>query len=605
MKKSYMNRISHRVTPVFAILIGITVTLWAGTAISANYSGAQQASYANGRFGFGLTRSASTALEKGWPAYLNAGWYWDWAARGATQLPPLQYVQTVRLKPVLSSGVQIGYTATPTGTALLNAIAAQPGATWFIGNEPDCSTMDNMRSEWYARAYHDLYYLIKGADPTTKIAAGNIVQPTRQRFEYLNRILAAYQANYGEPLPADAWSIHSYILCEKCYPIAAPGEPFAWGACWVPDWPNSSASSALATFYSVYDHWNIDIYISRIETFRQWMYDNGYRNHPLIIPEYGVLFYEGLVYSGSTYDAKSREFMYAGFDWMLTARDSLTGYRPDDNRLVQGWAWFSLDHGDYPGGSLFDPYTYQPTTMGRDFAAYTALLTPTTELLTLDAHITVPDGEPGTLSIEPGTSVTATVNYTVSNSGDIGTEGLVVTKVIGNSPSNPTHYTVISGTAIDYLGCCGDHKVVTLPWPDYVVGEDYDFYITNQEIDLQVTNVWMPVLADVPTPITVTLSATVSNGGYSEVGEPLTVTFYHNNGSISIHIPFGQVVIPELGCCGDTQSVSVTWTNLTDGLYPYCVTAATTLVQTEPVCANLWINPPYRLYIPMVIKEVE
>lgn len=602
MKQWVVGRTSRRGIIIIAILIGIAVTLWASTAISAPDLEAQQFSYANGRFGFGWTRKVSDVLARGWPAYLNAGWYWDWSARGATALPPLQYVQTVRLKPVLSGNVQIGYTATPTGTTLLNAIASQPGATWFIGNEPDCSTMDNMRSEWYARAYHDMYYLIKAADPTAKIAAGNIVQPTNQRFMYLDRILAAYQANYNEPLPADLWSIHSYILCEKCYPYNIPSEPFAWGACWVPDWPSRTSSEPYATFYSVYDHWDMDIFTQRIETFRQWMVDNGYRNHPLIIPEYGVLFYEGLVYSGATYDAKSREFMYDGFDWMQSARDPLTGYRPDDGRLVQGWAWFSLDHGDYPGGSLFDPYTYQPTTMGRDFAAYTALLTPTAELLTLDASITIPDGESGTPNIEPGTSVTATVNFTVSNSGNIGTEGMIVAKVIGNSPVSPTHYSVIGGTTIDYLGCCGDYETVALPWSNYIVGEDYDFYVTALEIDLSVTDVWTAVLYDVPTPVTPTLYATVSNGGYSEMGEPLTVTFYHNS---SIHIPIGEVVIPELGCCGNEQTVSVPWPNLTDGIYPFCVMAATTLIQTEPVCKLLWINPPYRLYIPMALKEAE
>ena len=416
------------------------------------------------------------------------------------------------------------------------------------------------------------------------------------RLLYLDRVLAEYQTRYGEPLPADLWSIHSYILCETCYPIKATGEPFAWGACFVPDWPSQSQSIANGgTFYSVYDHWDIDIFTQRIETFRQWMGDNGYGNHALIIPEYGVLFYEGLVYSGSTYNAKSREFMYVGFDWMQSARDPLTGYRPDDGRLVQGWAWYSLDHGDYPGGTLFDPYTFQPTVMGQDFAAYTTQVTPTVDLLTLDAHVTTP-------VTATGTTVTATVHFTVSNAGNIGTEGLVVAKVIGNSPDNPTHYTVIGGTTIDYLGCCGDHVTVALPWPNYIVGENYDFYVTALEIDLRLTRVWTPMLIDVATPVTPTLYASVSNEGYSEMGEPLTVTFYNNS---SVHVPIGHVVIPELGCCGNEQIVSVQWPNLTDGVYPFCVTATTTYVEAGPVCDNLWINPPYVIHLPMVVKGSE
>ncbi len=583
----------RRLCSVVCVFGGVLLAFGAVVALSAPAAEGPPFVYSNGRFGFGLTKSASTALTYGWPAYLNAGWYWDWAARGATQLPPLKYVQTVHLTPVKSNNVQVGYTASPTGTALLSAINKQRGAMWFIANEPDCSTMDNMRSDWYARAYHDMYYLIKAADPAAKVVAGNIVQPTPQRFMYLNRILEAYQQFYGEPLPADAWSTHSYILCEKCYPYNIPSEPFPWGACWVPDWPSRLASESIATFYSVYDHWNINIFTERIRAFRQWMYDNGYRNHPLLIPEYGILFYEGLVYSGATYDAKSREFMYAGFDWMQSARDPVIGYRLDDGRLVQGWAWYSLDHGDFPGGTLFDPYTYQPTTMGRDYAAYTRQVTPTVQLMTFDAHVVTPVTETGAI-------VTATVYFTVSNAGNIASGDAGVAKVIGNSPLSPTHYTVIGGTTIGSLECCGDHKTFAVPWPGYVVGADYDFYVALLDIDLQVYHVWSPLQRDVITPTSATLYATISNTGYSDLYEPLTVTFYYNN---SVQVAIGEVVIPELGCCGNQQTVSVTWPDLTDGIYPFCVVAATTYTQTRPVCANVWINPPYTLFLPALLRD--
>lgn len=595
MKENHKDglRRYRRIWLLVPVLVGMVLALWAGVAASAPSLEGQSFKYANGRFGFGWTRKVTDVLARGWPAYLNAGWYWDWSAKGATQLPPLQYMQTVHFRPVLSGTVQIGYTATPTGTALLAAIASQPGATWFMANEPDCSAMDNMRSDWYARAYHDMYYRIKAADPTAKIAAGNIVQPTRQRLMYLDRVLAEYQTRYGEPLPADLWSTHSYILCEKCYPYPAPGEPFAWGACWVPDWPSSAASASIATFYSVYDHWNINIFTERIRTFRQWMYDNGYRDHALVIPEYGVLFYDGLVYSGATYDAKSREFMYAGFDWMQNARDPVLGYHMDDDRLVQQWAWYSLDHGSYPGGTLFNISYYQPTTMGRDFSAYVALITPTVDLLTFDPYITTP-------VTETGVPVTATVYFTVSNAGNISSEDMVMAKIISNSLVSPTFYTVVGGTTIESLACCGDHRTVAIPWPDYIVGADYDFYVTILDVNLHIDRVWAPVLRDVVTPTTATLYTTLSNEGYSKVYEPLTVTFYHNS---SVQIPLGEVVIPELGCCGNQQTVSVTWPNLTEGIYPFCITASTTFTQTEPVCANLWINPPYTIYLPLIAKN--
>ncbi len=579
-------------------VIEIALVLWTGTVAVTATAPAEQTppfSYPNGRFGFGLTGSASVAQRYGWPTYLNAGWYWDWSARGATQLPPLHYIQTVRLRPIKdNNGVQIGYTTAPITTSLRAVIAKQPGATWFIGSEPDCTLMDNMLSEWYARAYHDLYYFIKAADPTAKIAAGNIVQPTPQRLKYLERVLAAYRAYYNEPLPADVWSIHNYILCETCYPTPAPGEPpWGWGACFVPDWPDRESSRSIATFYSVYDHWNMNIFTQRIRTFRQWMYDNGYRNHPLLIPEYGVLFYEGLVYSGSIYDIKSREFMYAGFDWMQTAGDPLIGYRPDGGRLVQGWAWYSLDHGDYPGGTLFDPLTLQPTVMGRDYAAYTARITPTVDLLVLDTHVSTPVAA-------TGTSVTATVAFTIANAGNLASGPTIVAKVIGNSPLTPTHYAVVGETVLRRLACCGDHESATVTWPGYVVGMPYDFYITALDVDLHVERVWTPLLYNVTTPITAMLYASLRNDGFSALGEPLTVTFYENNAALT---PIGRLAVQGLGCCGHQQHVSMPWAERNSGLYSFCTTAQTAYLQTKPVCASLWVNPPYMLYLPLTIRD--
>ena len=575
-----------------ALLALAVVSLALGTSLAVSSLRAQQAPYTNGRFGFGLTKSANTAMAYGWPSLLNAGWYWDWQAKGETALPPLKYVQTIQLSPVLDGGVQIGYTASPTGTALLAKIAAQPGGTWFIGNEPDCNLMNNMLSDWYARAYHDMYHLIKAADPTTTIAAGNIVQPTPQRLLYLDRVLNAYEATYGEPLPTDAWVIHSYILCETCYPFNPdPAEPFAWGACFVPDWPSQSASRQIGTFYSVHDHQDMDIFTQRIIDFRQWMYDNGYRNHPLLIAEYGVLFYEGLVYSNPEYDIKNKEFMYAGFDWMREARDPVLGYKPDDNRLVQRWAWFSLDHGNYPGGTLFDPYAYKPTHLGTAYADYTAQVTPTVDLKALDVTVITP-------TAAPGTAVTATVNLTVSNAGNVTTDGMVLAKLIANSPTSPTHYAPAGGTTTRSLECCGDHETITITWPGYITGGTYDYYITASDIDLHL-DVRTPMLDGVATPVTATLYATLANHGYSEVGEPVTVTFYHQTTSL---IPIGEPVIPALGCCGDQRTVSVLWPGITDGVYRVCAVASTLYIETAPVCTYLWVNPPYKVYLPIVAK---
>jgi len=585
-------------------LLGLALFFLGAGALNSAPAGPPY-SYANGRFGFGMTRSASDAQEGDKPGYLNAGWYWDWSARGASQLPPLTYFQTVRFKPVKEGGEQVGYTASPTGTQLLAAIAEQPGATWLIGNEPDCHAMDNMISEWYAYAYHDLYHIIKGADPTAKIAAGNIVQPTPQRLMYLDRALNAYEEAYGEPLPADLWSTHSYILCEKCYPYKPPGEPFAWGACWVPDWPSYSASYDIATFYSVYDHWDMDIFKDRLVDFRQWMVDNGYRNHGLVLPEYGILFYEGLV-GGMTYE-DDIAFMEAGFEWMQEARDPVLGYGADDDRLVQRWAWFSLDHGSYPGGSLFNPYTDKPEAIGTAFHEMTSQIPPTTTLLLLDTGVIV--GPPA-----PTSTFTATAAITVSNAGNIWlTNPPSLSVSHAYSSAGTTIQMPITTTDVPELDCCGDHRQVTLTLTGLLKSRHQVCWDASQPltvtlpaptacitfgVDLLVDRLWADTLySPITEPVTRTVSADVSNLGEIDTGAPITVTLYQD--TETIRLPVTHVTTRALAGGGDMERVEIQWPNLTEGLHRYCVQAQTPHIASEMACGLLWINPPYNNFLPL------
>jgi hypothetical protein len=63
------------------------------------------------------------------------------------------------------------------------------------------------------------------------------------------------------------------------------------------------------------------------------MKGKGWQNRPLWIAEYGVL--------GSFSQSKAQAFMRSSWDFMRTAKDTGTGYKPDNYRLVQRWAWFS------------------------------------------------------------------------------------------------------------------------------------------------------------------------------------------------------------------------------------------------------------------------
>ncbi len=558
--------------------------------------------YANGRFGFGLSDSASHALVNDKPTYLNAGWYWDWAARGSSQLPPLDYVQTIRLHPVISGGVQIGYTASPTGSALRAATQAQPGAIWFVGNEPDCHAMDNMHSEWYARAYHDMYQQLKAADPTAQVGFGSIVQPTPMRLLYLQRVLDTYQAEYGEMLPTDLWVTHSYILCEDCYPNNPPSEPFAWGACYVPDWPSQTASEQVsATFYSVYDHWNTDIFASRIITLRRWMADHGYRDQPLLISEYGVLFYDALL-QGTLHqdpDTVNREFMQQTFDWMRTASDPDIGYPEDDNRLVQRWAWFSLEHGGYPGGSLFNPSTNEPEYVGTVYHDYATQITPTTELHLLPRQPRFYD--------PPGNTFSVTLRVLVANSGNIATNGTAAVNLYFPASLSITEpYTTVYAPP---LACCGGHAEVSvtlrdLPRKNYV----YRFNFPGQDPAQGVEQTMGPelhaaarsaVLISNRLPVTATVTAVLTNDGEIATDAPITVTFYES--STSALIPFA-ITTTEAVTAGGKVVVQASWKDLPQGIHRYCVAAETKTERTAPRCSFVWINPQYLEYIPLLRK---
>ncbi|HEC35605.1 MAG TPA: hypothetical protein ENI39_03625, partial [Anaerolineae bacterium] len=285
------------------------------------------------RFGVGLAGSVETILQYDLEA-LGAGWYLNW---GAALDPPhpngAAFAQTIRL----SQGVP-----TLSQEQVRVLVRANPGALWLIGNEPDCVWMDNATPEQYARAYHELYHIIKSEDPAAQVAFGGLVQATPLRMLYLEHIWQAYQDLYGKPMPVDVWTVHGFILRE-----ARSG----WGA-GIP--PGMNAYTYLGMDYQIRDHDDIDIFTEQIVRFRQWMADHGRREKPLLVPEYGILMWSDILdENGEDFDdERVIAFMRATFDYFRTATDPQLGYPADGNRLVQAWAWYSLDDNTYRDGQV-------------------------------------------------------------------------------------------------------------------------------------------------------------------------------------------------------------------------------------------------------------
>jgi hypothetical protein len=403
------------------------------------------------RFGVGAGRDIATYPVNS----LRMGWYVDWTVTSNPSRPGgITYMPTVRLQ---QTGPD-SYAYSPGLDVLSATVRALSGATWLIGNEPDRRRwQDSLEPHVYAHAYHDLYYLIKGWDPTAQIAAGGIVQPTPLRLQYLDMVLESYQERYGEPMPVDVWNIHAFILRERscdCYPEDC------WGA-EIP--PGIEACEGM--LYEIQDNDNLEIFKQNIERFRRWMADRGYQNRPLIITEFGVQMWPDLGFPPERVNA----YMNGTFDYLMTVTSTL-GYPADEYRLVQRWAWYSLSD-DHFNGWLFDPNTKARTVFGDNFAAYTAQVSPTVNLKPVRVWT-----EPA-LPFSNGEPVTVTLLAYVVNNGNITASGPTTIRFYEGHPDQGG--TLISEQIISPLDGCASGATVSVTWSSVPSGSHIVYAVVD------------------------------------------------------------------------------------------------------------------------------
>lgn len=359
------------------------------------------------RFGVGVTGENIDQYDVG---RIRAGWYVDWGAKEDPPRPAgMEYVQMVRLHQltecwpertpdrdacpyvVLPNGSYTYTLTSPNNRDEVVSIAqAKPGSLWLIGNEMDRRDwegggQDEMLPELYAEAYHELYHLIKDADPTAQVAIGGVIQPTPLRLDYLDIVWNTYEALYGEQMPVDVWNIHNMILREASCDVYYPWECF--GAEIPP-----GIDADVGEWRSIQDADKMALFKEQIRDFRQWMKGKGEREKPLIISEYSVLYGEDYLFDY----ARVKKFLYATFDYMTTETDSELGYPEDDNKLVQRWAWYSLNDdafGNDPSHHhLFDPDTKRITQLGIDYGDYVSDLCHSTDI-DCDGDVDVADAQ--------------------------------------------------------------------------------------------------------------------------------------------------------------------------------------------------------------------
>jgi len=383
---------------------------------------------------------------------LRIGWYIDWTATLSPARPGgITYVPTIRLR---QTGPD-SYAYSPSGTVLSATIAANPDALWLIGNEPDRRHwQDDLEPHLYARAYHELYHLIKGIDPDAQIGAGGIVQPTPVRLRYLDMVLQSYREQFGGPMPVDVWNIHAFILRERscdCYED-----------CWGAEIP-PGIDECDGMLYEIQDNDNLEIFKQHIVRFREWMAARGYQDRPLIITEFGVQMWPEYGFPPERVNA----YMNATFDYLMTITSPL-GYPADGYRLVQRWAWYSLTDENF-NGWLFDPETGARTVFGDNFAAYTSRVPPVVNLTPVKIWT-----DPA-VPFSSGESVTLTLYVQVANSGHISTDVPVAVSIYDGNPDEGGEF-IGTGQISSGLDGCGTWGLATVVWPGVSPGA-YQVYV--------------------------------------------------------------------------------------------------------------------------------
>ena len=291
--------------------------------------------------------------------------------------------------------------------------AAQPGSVWILGNEPD-GPQDVYIPTIYAQRYHEFHTFVKGADPTAQIAVAPIVQGTPLRIQWLDDMYHAYQDRYGVPIPVDIWSIHEQILREdyNSFGCRVPVRGITYrytlstGAVVsrTADLPlyckdtlgnveycDYDAVGAVAPGqtrvvsntdydgslpYEQWDNANYDLFVEHIERYREWMFQHGQQDKPLIIAEQGVLYKPDRLKKPFETEAEAHQraldYMRSTFQYMLSTTSESRGYPADGYRLVQRWAWYSLNLEPINFyGPLLEHDTGALTDFGHIFAEFT------------------------------------------------------------------------------------------------------------------------------------------------------------------------------------------------------------------------------------------
>lgn len=403
------------------------------------------------------------------------------------------------------------YTANPplTDSGLGQRIQANPGAVWIVGNEVDrVFWQDDLMPEIYADAYHDAYHFIKQKDPTAKVAVSGLVLVSPGRLQYLDKVLEAYRAKYGAPMPVDVWTFHAYIFPERIEEYQRPsdgvipedsGKPvfasIANGtdpalAIKFPHWwrPLEERRELCKRddYYCIYEHDSIELFTKQVVAMRSWMKARGYQNTPLLLTEWSLLHQYKVDADGKCSVTKDEydncftpqrvtKFMEDSIRYLESTTDPNLGYPLDNYRLVQQWAWFLLDDGDlgaFIDGNpslLIDPVHGTLTQMGQRYRDLIAETTTQPNLVIDQVLAELVDADP-----QSGVG-TATLRVRIRNNGNTPTTAPFQVKFYRDA--NRTQLIGQATVPAGLEGCAVNDVVVEVEWENLSPGV-YPYWVT-------------------------------------------------------------------------------------------------------------------------------
>jgi hypothetical protein len=307
--------------------------------------------------------------------------------------------------------------------------------------------------------------VIKAQDPTAQVVAGAIVQPTPVRLQYLDMILDSYFQLYQQAMPVDVWAFHNFILNE----VSCSDHPqsLCWGAD-IP--PGVNATQGLRI--EPKENGRIDLFKEQVIRFRQWMADRGYRNTPAFLSEFGILMPE---YKYPEFPpAVVNQFMNETFDFLMNTTDPAIGYPGDNNRLVQRFAWYSVDNNVDFNGFLFDPGLPPQSArsqMGDNFVKYANSMQATVDFFPANLRLV---GAPP-LSSQGATTIT--LEATIGNSGNVGKDIAATVRFFDGDPTSGG--LQIGEDQTVRLQGCGEQVKVQVDWQS-VAPDNYTVFVQVQ-----------------------------------------------------------------------------------------------------------------------------